>query len=250
MASLPEVALEPGTLCVADLHLDVEDGQALERFLAFLARAAGAPRLIVLGDLFEYWLGAAHQRTPGGTRLVGALAARARAGGAFDVVPGNRDFLLDAGFERAAGARVLHHGFVGLLPGGGRAVFVHGDELATLDLGYQRLRRVLRSRPVRALAPRLPLALSRALARRLRRASARAVAKKPSAEKSLQPAAVEQLLRRHRAATLACGHAHAFRDEALGAGRWLVLDAFGGERDALAVEPDGALRVEQSGEVA
>ncbi|MEM7305735.1 MAG: metallophosphoesterase [Planctomycetota bacterium] len=241
----PEVALAPGTLFVADLHLDVEDGAAVERFLGFLERAGGAPRVVVLGDLFEYWLGPPHQRTDGGQRLVDALAARARRGVLFDVVPGNRDFLLDAGFERAAGARVHRHGFVGVLPDGGRVLFVHGDELATLDVAYQRLRRVLRSRPLLWLAPRLPLTVSRGLARRLRRASTGAVARKPPEEKSLQPAAAAALLRATGAAALVCGHAHEFRDERPeDAGRWMVLDAFGGTRDLLRVGAAGELAVE------
>ena len=250
MVQLPELELASGTVLIADLHLDVEDEAAVEAFLGFLARAEAAPRVVVLGDLFEYWLGPAHQGTPGGQRVVDCLAARARRGRLFDVVPGNRDFLLDEGFERAAGARVLRDGFVGRLPGGGRVVCVHGDELATRDHAYQRLRRVLRSRPLLWLAPRLPLGLARALARRLRRASTRAVAAKPAAEKALQPAAAAEVLRGQGAGTVVCGHAHAFRDEALeGEGRWLVLDAFGGRRDTLEVGAGGELRVRSSREL-
>jgi UDP-2,3-diacylglucosamine hydrolase len=233
---LPAVPLGPGTLVVADLHLDVEDLGAVDRFLAFLARARGAPRLVVLGDLFEYWLGRAHQETPGGRRVVAALAERARSGQACDVVPGNRDFLLDAGFERAAGATIRRAGFVGVLPDGARVAFVHGDELATRDRAYQRLRRVIRSRPVAGVVPRLPLAVSRALARRLRRASTAAIAAKPAAEKELQRDAAAALAAELGTAGVVCGHAHDFRLETLPAGGWwLVLDAFGGARDALVV---------------
>jgi UDP-2,3-diacylglucosamine hydrolase len=225
----------------------VEEPGAVAAFLEFLTYRSGAPRLVVLGDLFEYWLGPAHQRTPGGQSVVEALAGRVAAGGDVDVVPGNRDFLLDANFERATGARILRDGFVGLLPGGGRAVFLHGDELATRDRSYQRLRGVLRSRVLLGLAPRLPLALSRRLAGRLRRASKRALDAKPPEEKSLQAEAAAACMRDAAATWLVCGHAHEFRDvECDGAGRWLVLDAFGGARDALEVDPEHGLRVTSS----
>jgi UDP-2,3-diacylglucosamine hydrolase len=235
-----DVPFLPGTLVVADLHLDVEDASAVDAFLGFLSRARGAPRLVVLGDLFEYWLGAVHQESPGAQRVLAGLARLS----ACDVIPGNRDFLLDHAFEQASGARVHHVGLVGRLPDGARLLCLHGDELATADRAYQRLRRVLRSGCARGLARALPLWAGKALARRLRRASTRAVAAKPDAVKALQASAAAERLAHQGASVLVCGHAHAFRDERLpGRGRWLVLDAFGGARDLLCVGPDGVLSV-------
>lgn len=256
---LPEVELEAGTLVIADLHLDVEDGPSLDAFEEFLGRAAGAPRLVILGDLFEVWVGPAQTRTAGGRRVLGALARCAAGGTRVDVIPGNRDFLLDEHFERASGGRVRRAGLLGRLPGAEpsapqeeipgtpgdrpeRVLLIHGDELATRDRAYQRLRRVLRSRPLTWLAPRLPLFVSLAIARRLRRASTRAVQAKPAPEKALQPTAGAELAGLHGAGVVVCGHAHEFRDEALpGGGRWVVLDAFGGARDLLRVAGEGGL---------
>ena len=244
MGALPEVPLAPGTLVIGDLHLDVEHPAELERFTAFLA-GLQAPRLVVLGDLFEYWIGEAQADTDGGRRAVAALAARTRAGTAIDVVPGNRDFLLDARFERASGCRVRRHGLIGLVgagPGAERVLFLHGDELSTRDAAYQRLRRVLRSAPVRGLARILPPPATRAVARRLRRASRRALSRKDEALTALQPEACRARARAHRATVVCCGHAHRFRDERLPDGpRWLVVDAFGGPLDAVRLEADGRL---------
>jgi len=241
---LPEVDLAPGTRVIGDLHLDVEVDGEVEPFLRFLEAIRGAPRLIVLGDLFEYWIGPAQGRTPGGERLQAALAEHVRGGLAVDVVPGNRDFLLDRAFEERTGAHLRPDGLVGRLPGGERVLFVHGDELATEDRAYQRLRRVLRSAPVRGLAPRLPLPIARGIARRLRRASRRAVSRKAPTTSALQEPACRELARRHGAAVLTCGHAHVYRDEALRDGpRWIVVDAFGGRRDTLVVGGGGGLEV-------
>jgi UDP-2,3-diacylglucosamine hydrolase len=231
---LPEVACASPVVVIADLHLDLADERGGREFALWLAKLRGVGTLAVLGDLFDAWVGPAQERMPGAEEVLDALARLAQSGTQLLVVHGNRDFLLDASFERRTGARVLRDGFTTRLADGSRAVFVHGDTLCTKDLAYQRLRRVVRSRPVTWLAPRLPLAVGAAIARRLRRASVSAVAKKPDAEKSIQLDAVEVLARETRAELLVCGHVHAFRDEKLAGGaRWIVLDAFGGARDAL-----------------
>jgi UDP-2,3-diacylglucosamine hydrolase len=242
MAALPEVELPPGALLVADLHLDAEaDGPDVVAFVAWLEGARDSPRIAILGDLFEYWIGPAQARSAGGARVLDALAACAAAGCPVEVVPGNRDFLLGEDLTRRTGARVHPEGFVGLTPAG-RLLAIHGDVLCTADRGYQRLRRVLRSWPVRALGPRLPGPLARPLARRLRRASRRAVDRKAPLDTALKAEEAVRRLSGSGCGTLVCGHAHRHRDEALeGGGRLLVLDAFGGPRDTLVVGVDGGL---------
>lgn len=245
----PALGIEPGTLVIGDLHLDVggtapEPESSVHGFLGWLAEAAAAPRLIVLGDLFDAWIGPAQGRLPEARRVLEGFRAATSRGLRLDVLHGNRDFLLGPDFEAATGARVWPRGLVGepVDAPDRRILFVHGDELCTLDHAYQRLRRVVRSRPVQALAPRLPTSVALGLARRLRRASVQAVAAKPSAEKSQQPEAAVRLALEEAAPTLVCGHAHRWRDEALPGGpRWVVLDAWGGARDVLRIGPGGRL---------
>jgi UDP-2,3-diacylglucosamine hydrolase len=237
----PEVDFAPGTLAIADLHLDAgPHARPARDFEAFLERARSAPRLVILGDLFDAWVGPAHAELAGARRVLDALASLVRAGTALDIVHGNRDFLLEESFERRTGARVHPAGLVGRCAGV-RTLLVHGDELCTLDHGYQRLKRALRSAPIRWLAPRLPRPLSLAAARRLRSASVRAVAEKPPESKRQQRDAASELALAARARQLVVGHAHEFRDEDDGGLRWIVLDAFGGARDCLRWGPDGAL---------
>ena len=247
-AALPEVELAPGTLCIGDLHLDVSPaGGDHAPFVRWLAGLRDVPRLVILGDLFDAWIGPAQRRIEPARRACEALAALRARGAAIDVVPGNRDFLLDADFERASGATLRTRGLVGLASGR-RLLLVHGDELCTLDLAYQRLKRVLRSPPVLWLAPRVPTPAALWVARRLRGASVRALATKPPAEKEQQRSAAEALLALHGCEELVCGHAHRFRDEPLpGGGRWRVLDAFGHGRDLLRLAPGGALEPASSG---
>jgi UDP-2,3-diacylglucosamine hydrolase len=244
---LPEIALAAGARVIADLHLDPRAPGALHAFEAWLAALGDAPALLVLGDLFEYWIGRGQARDAVVAGLLEALRGRARAGTALHFLHGNRDFLLGQGFERAVAGRVHPRGLLGLAPGGRRILFLHGDELATEDRSYQRLRRVLRSRPVRALASATPSALGEAVARNLRRRSRRAVAAKSAAYVELQAAAAASWCAASGALELVCGHAHRYRSETLpGGARWTVLDAFGGARDVLRVSEAGELVVESS----
>jgi len=232
--TLPEVESNGVLLVVADLHLDLATERGGHDFAVWLGKLRGVTTLAILGDLFDAWVGPAQERMPGASIVLDALRALTERGTRVLVVHGNRDFLLDATFEARTGARVLRDGFTTILADGSRAAFVHGDTLCTKDLAYQRLRRFVRSPAVAWLAPRLPLAVGTAIARRMRRASVSAVARKPVEEKTVQRDAAEALASEVEADLLVCGHVHEFRDETLASGaRWIVLDAFGGARDAL-----------------
>jgi UDP-2,3-diacylglucosamine hydrolase len=244
---LPEIPLEPGTRIVADLHLDLSDAERAREFLRWLAQQRGIPRLVVLGDLFDVWVGPAQERLPLGPAVLDALRDLVGSGTKLEVLHGNRDFLLDQRFEERTGARVHTRGIVGLAGGGTRVLLIHGDELCTKDLGYQRLKRRIRSRPVRALARALPLPIATRVARKLRRSSMQALWVKLPEEKAMQADACLELARVHRARTVVCGHAHTFRDEKLPDGtRWIVLDAFGGVKGMLEVGTGGDLALLES----
>ena len=164
--------LPVGSLVIADLHLDPLGGARVDHFVDWVA-ALEAPALLILGDLFEAWFGPKTRRLAGAQAIVEALAAMVQRGTQLHVVPGNRDFLLGRDFESWTGGRVHDHG-LGVVQNGERWLFLHGDELCTLDVGYQ--------------------------------------------------------------------HAHEWRDERPANGpRWIVLDAWEGERDTLRVLAEGAV---------
>lgn len=251
---LPEVILPPATRVIADLHLDLGSPGSAEPFLRWLGAIPDLPRLVVLGDFFDVWVGPAQARLPGAAAVLDALRARTARGTEIDVVHGNRDFLLDASFEARTGAVVRPRGLIGRIDRSQdgepdeRVVLLHGDELCTRDKAYQRLKKVVRSPPVLALAPRLPLPVATFFARSLRRTSVRALETKPPDTKVLQEAAARWYAQAYHAGAVVCGHAHAYRDTRLAAGpRWIVLDAFGGDRDVLEVDRRRELRVARSG---
>jgi len=240
--------LPTGCLVVADLHLEVEagpDSEPIVEFTAFLERVRAAPMLVLLGDLFEYWLGRSHASSPGGRAVLAGLAAFP---GRLVLVPGNRDVL--AGAELAASGLVLApEGLVAEVEDGTRLLLLHGDELCIHDTSYQRLRRFLRRPGVRTLLCALPASVARLLAQSLRSHSKKAVPAKAPLAVTQDAGEAARRLAAAGARVLVVGHAHVFRDVPLaGAGRFVVLDAFGGDADCLRIGALGALEFVSSRE--
>ena len=241
------VPLPAGTLVVTDLHLDLEAAGErdellarpdVQAFLRFLDAAAGAPALVILGDLFEFWLGPSHveQARP--------LLERLQAfDGEVHFVTGNRDVL--AGKELTAfGVKVHRDGFLGCGPEGGAGVLcVHSDELCLADRGYQRYRTALRAGPVWTLLRALPRPVGRRIAQWLRGRSRTTSAVKAPLTVSQDRGIAAVRLRDHGAALMLAGHTHRFVDEQLtGGGRFVVLDAF--DPHAATHEPAAEKRTE------
>jgi UDP-2,3-diacylglucosamine hydrolase len=241
----PLVGVPTPLVAVADLHIDSAEAFGGSIFARWLAELGPIGTLVVLGDLFDVWVGPAQAQTPGAALVLEALRQVGARGARVYVVAGNRDFLLGSDFERRTGARVFPDGFTAVLPNAGRALFLHGDTLCTRDFAYQRLRSVLRSRPVRWIAPRLPLSVGLILARRLRRSSTRALARKAPERRAMQPEAAITAGQATNAQLVVCGHAHEAHQEVVAPRlSWIVLNAFGGPRDAFVVDTEGARLVD------
>jgi UDP-2,3-diacylglucosamine hydrolase len=202
----------PAALFVSDLHLAAERPRTTERFFDFLrVRAARAPALYVLGDLFEYWIGDDEIQAPDGDPLarqvVDALRDVARRGVRVAFMHGNRDFLLGQRFCAASGVRLLDDPAVESVAGT-PTLLMHGDTLCTDDLDYQAWRRTARSSEWQRefLAKSLPD--RRATLQALRAKSREVVDAKPAAVMDVNEAAVREALRRHGVARLVHGHTH------------------------------------------
>src|ERR1700681_2799297 len=93
----PAAAPPPGNriALLADAHLSGAGGPAgpLVEQLAALP-AAGCGRLLVMGDLFQAWVGYRRFETPDVTAMVAALRRLRERGLRIDYIEGNRDFFL------------------------------------------------------------------------------------------------------------------------------------------------------------
>lgn len=195
------------TLFVSDLHLDAASPGIARQFHGFLAgEARSADALYILGDLFEAWLGD-DDPDPAARATVRELRALVDSGVPVFVMHGNRDFLIGERFCRESGATLLGDGTVVEIYGE-RVLLMHGDALCTDDLGYQRLRRIVRNPLVRGVLRLLPLAQRRALAARLRAGSREHIGMTAPEIMDVNAAAVTQAFRHAGVRTLIHGHTH------------------------------------------
>lgn len=194
-------------LFVSDLHLDATEPEAGEQFVEFLGtRAAHAEALYILGDLFEAWVGD-DDDDPYREQLCAALRALGTRGVPCYVMHGNRDFLLQQGFEERSGTHLLPDPVI--LELGGEAVLVtHGDALCTADRPYQLLRATVRARAWQRRFMRLPLAVRRSLAEQARAGSRRHTGRTSYEIMDADPGAIAAVMRACAVRVLIHGHTH------------------------------------------
>ncbi|MGL4768311.1 MAG: UDP-2,3-diacylglucosamine diphosphatase [Formosimonas sp.] len=205
-----------GVCFISDLHLSAHLPQTMRQFETFCHNIAPQfDTLLILGDLFEFWVGddtAAHN--PTAQRVVELLQALTQRGVNIGFVAGNRDFLLGEDFAQRAGMTRLPDPCVLRIQG--QAVVVsHGDALCVDDADYQRFRRVVHTAWVQRAFLKSPAPWRVALAHHLRQRSQRRWAKlstvaqqQLSRQQDVSAAAVERLLSQHSAHWLIHGHTH------------------------------------------
>jgi UDP-2,3-diacylglucosamine hydrolase len=195
------------TLFVSDLHLDADAPEAVARFLAFLRDdAVQAAALYILGDLFESWVGD-DDTEPVRDAVCRALRELTRAGTPCFVMPGNRDFLLGAGFERRSGCQLLPDP-VHVEINQTRMILTHGDRLCTGDTRYQEFRALARNPAFQRQYLQLPLAVRRALTHAARAKSREHTGQTRGHIMDVEPNSVNALLQLTAASLLIHGHTH------------------------------------------
>jgi len=163
----------PRTVLLSDLHIDIDGGSPLDQLRAVLSAArarADETRVLILGDLFEYWTGPRQLRVEAHGEVAEVLRETTAAGTPVTVLHGNRDFMMDRAFERRTGVRVVAGGLFFRL-GERRCLALHGDELCLNDLPYQRSKKVLRHGVTRAILRNLPLRTAMWLGEKVRQKS-------------------------------------------------------------------------------
>ena len=212
---------------ISDLHLREGDTATQAQFDAFMQQAApGADTLYVLGDLLHVWLGDAMLAADTyALKIVAQFKALADSGTQILIARGNRDFMIGREFARAAGATLLGEQTVIDLDGR-KTLLLHGDELCTDDVRYQRARRVLRTNLFRVIGNALPRSARTAIARKLRRESDQHKSQTSMTIMDVNVDAVTRTMARHNADLLIHGHTHRPAHHKLAGGRqrWVMSD--------------------------
>ena len=195
-------------LVLSDLHLSATRPAAVAAFHA-LARgpAQHASAVYILGDLFDWWLGDDQLADPLAKEVAASIRAISDRGVPVFFARGNRDFLLGERFEQATGARLLPEQHVVTL-GGARTLLLHGDELCTADIEYQRYRARIRAPAAARRLLAMPYFVRHLIAWYLRRRSTDANALKPEAIMDVSELAVAEAFRRHDVPRMIHGHTH------------------------------------------
>lgn len=192
---------------LADVHLSQKTPAITKAFRQTLHRliALRPEAVFILGDLFDAWLGDTLA-----DEFARQIATDIQA--LSNICPvffqrGNRDFLLGAQYSERSGMTLLPD-IYSFEYAGKKLLLTHGDLLCTDDIGYQRLRRIVRHRYFYALAKRIPHAFARNIAHYLRRQSRESNAQKSAAIMDITPKALDELLQRYPVDYLIHGHTH------------------------------------------
>src|SRR5262245_2810530 len=132
-----------------DVHLGAVPKEREAAFVRWLEHAAAsAERIVLNGDLFDFWFEYRSVIPRGHTRVLGALGAAVDAGVPVTLVGGNHDWWGGSYFEDEIGVTFLRDP-VEIDLAGRRTFLAHGDGLGRGDLKYRMLRWMLRGRPTR-----------------------------------------------------------------------------------------------------
>jgi UDP-2,3-diacylglucosamine hydrolase len=204
---------------LSDLHLGPDTPGTLARLEKHLAETP-AQAVLLLGDIFEVWVGDDSRHEPFEGRAVQMLhEASARVDLFF--MHGNRDFLVGADMLSACGMTALPDPTL-LAAFGQRWLLVHGDEQCLDDTAYQAFRKQVRSPEWQAQLLAQPLEARQALGRQMREASRAAQAQQLMAT-DLDAEACRAVLREAGATTMIHGHTHRPAEHDLGDGMRRVV---------------------------
>jgi UDP-2,3-diacylglucosamine hydrolase len=139
---------------ISDLHLGLqspekekEKERLLIKFLEYSKDKSN--KLIILGDLFDYWFEYKRVIQKGFFRTLTALQDIAEYGIEVKYLIGNHDFLHRDFFEKVIGVKLFHDPFVEEI-NNKRFYLSHGDGLVANDTGYNILKKILRNKFLQA----------------------------------------------------------------------------------------------------
>ena len=207
--SLNKLTLGGPVWLASDIHLGAGNPATADHFFEFLDQAsAQAGALVLLGDVFDVWIGDdwIDSPPPWLVRALEHLRATARRCPLW-LGHGNRDFLMGTALAQSIGARLLP-GQTLLQVQDTTVLLAHGDEFCTDDLGYQRFRRVVRQPAVQRLFLALPLSWRQRIAEKARAQSQQTQMAVGHRAVDANPNAMASALQSSGAHTLIHGHTH------------------------------------------
>lgn len=208
-------------LFVSDLHLSDATSDIEAAFIALLKQESPFDSLVMLGDVFEAWVGDDDDSSLA-HRVRSALRSLADSGTEILFTRGNRDFMLGDRFASDIGGTLLPDQTV-LEVAGRPTLVLHGDTLCTDDVDYQQFRQLVHSPEWQTEMMAKSLDERRELARQLRSMSIDAASNKPEDIMDVNQSAVSAAMRNADVSVMVHGHTHRPDRHQCDAGERIVL---------------------------
>jgi UDP-2,3-diacylglucosamine hydrolase len=207
---------------VSDAHFGSGAAEPERRrgFVRFMGSLHGSERVVIAGDLFQFWFDLGGSIPSGYFDILEALSRLRRSGTRVDYLAGNHDYWRGDFFRRELGIET-HAGELILTTQGRRIRVSHGDGEGPGDRGYKLLRRVVRSPVVVGAARLVHPALLYGAAHAMGRWSRAHTGMRPPDTARLEAAARTTFARGFDALVL--GHVHAQLHRHLPGGELLVI---------------------------
>lgn len=207
---------------ISDLHLQAQRPDITRALLYFIDEiATDADELYLLGDIFEAWIGD-DTNDPCVDLIAPHLQKMSDKGCAIYFTAGNRDFLMGKKGLNRLHAKMLPEISVLELPQG-KALLLHGDELCTEDIEYQRFRHLVRSKQWQTGFLSKSLTERQAIAASLRKESQAAGESKTDEIMDVTPAEVDKVMCFYQAEIMIHGHTHRPKRHIIKNGERIVL---------------------------
>lgn len=205
---------------ISDLHLQAGEPATWAAWRDYMAQTR-ADAVLILGDLFEVWVGDDAVAQDPFLQACAEVLTQTSQSRHVAFMPGNRDFLVGAGFLSACGLARLEDPTV-LELGGQRTLLSHGDALCLDDTAYQAFRAQVRGSAWQREFLAKPLAERLHLARAMR-AQSESQKSSTTVYADADTEMVRHWLQAAGADRLVHGHTHRPADHALGSAHRHVL---------------------------
>jgi UDP-2,3-diacylglucosamine hydrolase len=201
---------------ISDLHLCEDTPRGFAAWAKYM-HATPADAVLILGDLFEAWVGD-DARHAGFESHCAQVLRETSALKAVAFMAGNRDFLVGPGLLEACGMLALSDPTV-LVAGDDRMLLTHGDALCLDDTEYQQFRRLVRSPQWQSDFLKLPLSVRKEQALRMRSQSEQRKSNTPSSDwVDIDRTSAAGWMASADSRVLIHGHTHRPATEAMGPG--------------------------------
>ena len=192
---------------ISDLHLCEEHSHLFELFKFYMQNIApNSQQLIVLGDLFDVWIGDDHA-TEFNQNVIRLFNHYSNNHGELLIAHGNRDFLLGQKFADSCDGKLIEEPF-NFKWQNKNICLMHGDSLCTDDVAYQEFKNMVRTNEWQTQFLSLPIEKRLEIASGIKQQSKDAQREKQAEIMDVNSSAVNQCFIDNQCDWLIHGHTH------------------------------------------